>query len=51
MWGTDQSASLAPSGLRSLVGHIRTIEKSLGDGVKKVYDSELQSRKKLRRDK
>ena len=51
MWGTDQSASLAPSGLRSLVGHIRTIEKSLGDGVKKVYDSELRSRKKLRRDK
>jgi len=51
MWGTDQSASLAPSGLRSLVGHIRTIEKSLGDGVKKVYDSELPSRKKLRRDK
>ena len=51
MWGTDQSASLAPGGLRSLVGHIRTIEKSLGDGVKKVYDSELSSRKKLRRDK
>jgi len=51
MWGTDQSASLAPGGLRSLVGHIRTIEKALGDGVKKVYDSELISRKKLRRDK
>ena len=51
MWGTDQSASLAPGGLRSLVGHIRTIEKALGDGVKKVYDSELLSRKKLRRDK
>jgi len=51
MWGTDQSASLAPAGLRSLVGHIRTVEKSLGDGVKKVYDSELPSRRKLRRDK
>lgn len=49
MWGTDQSASLAPSGLRSLVGHIRTVEKSLGNGVKKVYDSELPSRRKLRR--
>ena len=51
MWGTDQSASLAPGGIRSLVGHIRTVEKSLGDGVKKVYDSELPSRRKLRRDK
>ena len=51
MWGTDQSASLAPGGLRSLVGHIRTIEKSLGNGIKKVYDSELPSIKKLRRDK
>jgi len=51
MWGTDQSASLAPGGIRSLVGHIRTVEKSLGNGVKKVYDSELPSRRKLRRDK
>ena len=50
MWGTDQSASLAPSGLRSLVGHIRTIEKAFGDGVKKVYESELLSKKKLRRE-
>jgi len=51
MWGTDQAASLAPGGLRSLVAHIRTIEKALGDGVKKVYESELTARKKLRRDK
>jgi sialic acid synthase SpsE len=50
MWGTDQSASLAPGGLRSLVGHIRTIEKAFGDGVKKVYESELLSKKKLRRE-
>jgi len=48
MWGTDQSASVEPQGLRKLVKDIRSVEKALGDGVKKVYDSELPSRKKLR---
>lgn len=51
MWGTDHSASLGPVGLRSLVGHIRTIEKSIGDGVKKVYESEIPIKEKLRRAK
>ncbi|MYS31048.1 N-acetylneuraminate synthase, partial [Streptomyces sp. SID7804] len=32
-----------------LVRDIRTIEASLGDGVKKVYESELGPMKKLRR--
>lgn len=49
MWGTDQAASLGPNGLRTLVSHIRTVEKSLGDGVKKVYESEKPIREKLRR--
>jgi len=49
MWGTDHAASLAPNGLRSLVKHIRTVEKSLGDGVKKVYESEVKIKEKLRR--
>ncbi|MGH3326072.1 MAG: N-acetylneuraminate synthase family protein, partial [Streptomyces sp.] len=31
------------------VRDIRTIEESLGDGVKKVYDSELKPMEKLRR--
>ena len=49
MWGSDQAASVEPQGLRKLVEYIRDIEKSLGDGVKRVYDSELSQMKKLRR--
>lgn len=49
MWGTDQAASVEMVGLIRLVSNIRDIEKALGDGIKKVYDSELSSRKKLRR--
>ncbi len=49
MWGTDQAASVEIMGLHQLVRNIRDIEKSLGDGVKRVYDSELGARKKLRR--
>ena len=49
MWGSDQAASVEPGGLVRLVRDIRVIEKALGDGVKKVYKSELPSRKKLRR--
>jgi N-acetylneuraminate synthase len=49
MWGTDQAASVEVKGFSRLVDNIRDIEKSLGDGVKKVYESEMGSRKKLRR--
>ena len=49
MWGTDQAASVEPGGFKKLVESIRDIEKSLGDGVKKVYESEMGQRKKLRR--
>lgn len=49
MWGSDQAASVEILGLYRLVSNIRDIEKSLGDGIKKVYVSELPSRKKLRR--
>lgn len=49
LWGSDQAASVEIVGLERLVRDIRTVEESLGDGVKKVYDSELSSRKKLRR--
>ncbi|MEV6564035.1 N-acetylneuraminate synthase family protein [Streptomyces kronopolitis] len=49
MWGSDQAASVEPGGLTRLVRDIRTIEESLGDGVKKVYDSERGPMKKLRR--
>ncbi|WP_046779430.1 N-acetylneuraminate synthase family protein [Streptomyces yangpuensis] len=49
MWGSDQAASVEPGGLARLVRDIRTIETALGDGVKRVYDSELGPMKKLRR--
>ena len=48
MWGTDQAASLEPRGLNMLVRDIRRWEKLKGDGIKRVYDSEIPVRKKLR---
>ena len=49
MWGSDQAASVEVSGFVRLVANIRDIEKALGDGVKKVYDAEVEQKKKLRR--
>ena len=49
MWGTDQSASIEPLGFAKLVRDVRAIEIAMGDGIKKLYESELQPRKKLRR--
>lgn len=49
MWGTDQAASVEPEGFRRMVRDIRDIEAAMGDGVKRVYDSEIQPMKKLRR--
>ena len=49
MWGSDQSASIEPQGLQRLVRDIRTVEEALGDGVKKVYKSELKPMSRLRK--
>jgi N-acetylneuraminate synthase len=49
MWGSDQAASVEIEGLHRLIVNIRDIEKSLGDGVKKVYESEMSQRDKLRK--
>ncbi|MEQ1743987.1 MAG: N-acetylneuraminate synthase family protein [Saprospiraceae bacterium] len=49
MWGSDQAASVEPGGMSRLVRDIRDIEVALGDGAKKVYDSEVGQRQKLRR--
>jgi N-acetylneuraminate synthase len=49
MWGTDHAASVELSGLERLVGQIRDVERAVGDGVKRVYESELPIRAKLRR--
>lgn len=49
MWGSDQAASVEPQGIRTLVKYIRVTEKALGDGEKKVYDSEQDILRKLRK--
>ncbi len=49
MWGSDQAASLEPAAFERLVKYVRELDVILGDGIKKVYDSELPIIKKLRR--
>ncbi|HET6267803.1 MAG TPA: N-acetylneuraminate synthase family protein [Acidobacteriota bacterium] len=49
MWGSDQAASVEIPGLMRLVANIRDIEEAIGDGIKRVYPSEIAQRKKLRR--
>jgi N-acetylneuraminate synthase len=49
MWGSDQAASVEPWGLMRLVRDIRVIEDAMGDGVKRVYASEMPARQRLRR--
>ena len=48
-WGSDQAASVEPGGFQRLVKYIRVTETALGDGVKRVYESEQESLVKLRR--
>jgi N-acetylneuraminate synthase len=49
MWGSDQAASVEPQGFAKLTRDIRAIEKAMGDGVKRLYDSEVPVMNKLRR--
>jgi N-acetylneuraminate synthase len=49
MWGSDHAASLEPNGITRLVGYVRLVEKSMGDGVKRVLEREQPIIKKLRR--
>lgn len=49
MWGSDHSASVEPQGLARLVRDIRTVEEAMGDGVKRVSETELAMRDRLRR--
>jgi YrbI family 3-deoxy-D-manno-octulosonate 8-phosphate phosphatase len=48
MWGSDHAASVEPQGMARLVRDIRDVEIAAGDGVKKVYESELGPMKRLR---
>ena len=47
MYGSDQSASLEPDGLKFLIRYVRSVEKALGNGKKVVLEEEKVIRKKL----
>jgi N-acetylneuraminate synthase len=49
MWGSDQPSSLEPDEVARLITDIRGVERALGDGQKRVYESEIPIREKLRR--
>lgn len=49
MWGSDQAASLGPSGLTKLTRDIRLVEMAMGPGEKRVFEREIPVMKKLRR--
>lgn len=49
MWGSDHMASIEPQGLFKLVSGIRELEKSYGDGIVSVSDTEKEVRNKLRK--
>lgn len=48
MYGSDQSASIEPNGLRHLIESIRKIEVAIGDGLKKFTEEEKKNSYKLR---
>lgn len=49
IWGSDQAASVEPHGIVRLVKDIRAVETAMGDGVKRVYESEIPVMRKLRK--
>ena len=49
MWGSDQAASVEPQGFARLARDIHAIETAMGDGVKRLYESEIPVMQKLRR--
>tara|TARA_A100001015_G_scaffold162864_1_gene180993 strand:+ start:3501 stop:4358 length:858 start_codon:yes stop_codon:yes gene_type:complete len=48
MWGTDQKSSIEPLGLARLIRDIKIVTDSMGNGIKKVYDTEKPMIEKLR---
>ncbi len=48
MYGSDQAASVEPSGFRMLVGAVRKIEKAMGDGRLEMNPKEAPIAQKLR---
>ncbi len=48
MYGSDQSASLEPAGLKFLTGAVKKVEAGLGNGKKVFLEKEIPIAKKLR---
>jgi N-acetylneuraminate synthase len=48
IYGSDQSASIEPHGLKHLVGAVRKIESAMGDGKKIILEAEIPIAKNLR---
>ena len=48
MYGSDQAASLEPEGLFRMIRDVRTLDLLMGDGKKRIWDSEVPAMKKLR---
>ena len=48
MYGSDQSASIEPNGLKMLIDGVRKIELALGDGEKRIIEAEIPIAAKLR---
>jgi N-acetylneuraminate synthase len=48
MYGSDQSASVEPSGLALLVGAVRKIEEAMGTGIKSIVPEEIPIAMNLR---
>jgi N-acetylneuraminate synthase len=49
MWGSDQAASVEPQGFIRLIKDVRAVDVAMGDGIKRIYDSERPILRKLRR--
>lgn len=49
MYGSDQAASIEIMGFHRLVSYVRQVEVASGDSIKKITESELKVRDKLRR--
>ncbi len=48
MYGSDQAASVEPSGLRTLIGAVRKIEAAMGSGDLTMHTKEVPIAQKLR---
>jgi len=49
MGGTDQIASIGPTGFKRIIDHLKNIDKGFGDGMLEVQKSEYPIREKLRK--